>query len=1117
MGSNDIDAWLGELGLGQYAQAFADNDIDADIVADLDEADLEKLGLSMGHRKRLLRAIAESIGGSAPDAEPAPETTSPAPSSAEAERRQLTVMFCDLVGSTALSATLDPEDMRDVIRAYQDACAGVVTRYEGFVAKYMGDGVLVYFGYPTAHEDDAERAINTGLGIVEAIAALEHDLAVRVGIATGTVVVGDIVGEGASREAAITGETPNLAARLQEIAGPSEVVIAETTRALSGGLFELADLGPRDLKGLADPVRVWRVDRALAAESRFEAARAGRLTSFIGREHEIALLLDRWARAKEGEGQVVLLSGEAGIGKSRIFQMLRARLAEEPCTRLRYQCSPHYTASALQPVIGQLERAAGIASDDTPDDRLDKIEELLAQSTDDVAAVAPLFAALMSVPTDRRYPALEFTAQRRKELTLQALSDQLVGLASRRPVLMFFEDVHWIDPTTLEVLAGMIDRIQAERILAVITFRPEFEVPWRGHTHVTMLTLNRLTRSQCGDMVERVTEGRTLPREVLDQIVAKTDGVPLFVEELTKTVLESELLEDKGDRFELTGPLRSLAIPATLKDSLMARLDRLAPVKEIAQTGAAIGREFPFRLLAAVTQGDAGELERDLARLVEAGLIFRRGAGEDVRYVFKHALVQDTAYETLLKSNRQQLHRRIAEALAREFPDTAEAEPEILAHHYTEAGLAEPAIDHWQRAGERAAERSAHAEAISHLERALALLDTLPANRQRDGRELDLTLLLGGSRLMAKGHGAPEVEEAYSRALDLCRRGSETTRFVRTLFGLWRYHIVLPNYQTCLDLARQLLEHGTRTDDPVARMLGHYGDGFSCMMIGDNGPARKSLDAALEIYRPDQRGSPAYRQGQDPAEACFLYRGLALWLLGFPDEAQASAAEGIALAASIADPYTQAHGHTFHALLGLFRRDHESQRHHTAEAVRLAKEYGFSLWETWAGFYGHWLDAETDPERGIEVLRGGMRNLEDIGIEIYRPHRHSLLAEIYARAGWFDGALDEIGAGLAAAEATNERSWEAEMRRLKGAFLLARDDDVEAAEAGFRRALEIARQQQARSLELRAAMSLARLWHSQGKTAEARDMLAPIHGWFTEGFDTADLKQAQALLDELAR
>jgi len=653
--ADDIAQWLEGLGLGQHARAFAENGVDLDVISELSEDDLKDLGLNLGDRRRLRRAVPTlSSAQIEPDVEPASPVAASEGSTGEttsggAERRQLTVMFCDLVGSTALSGTLDPEDYRGVMRSYQETVSAAVGRYDGHVAKYLGDGVLVYFGWPRAHEDDAERAVRAGLDViaslVDAGSVNGPDLEARVGIATGGVVVGDLVGDGVTEADAVSGETPNLAARLQQEAAPGSVVVAESTRRLLGGVFECEDFGQRTLKGLSQPVGVWRIAGERTIESRFDASRAGRLTPFIGRDHEIALLLDRWERAKEGEGQVVLLSGEAGIGKSRIAQALRQQLAADPHTRLRFQCSPHYESSALHPFIAQLDQAAGFASNVGPAAKLDKLEELLKQSSDELAAVTPLFAALLSIPTDDRYAPLEMSPQRLKDRTLEALLGQLVGLAGRDPVLMFFEDVHWADPTTLEALAEMVDRIQDARVLALITFRPEFEPPWRGHTHLTTLTLNRLTRNQCRSMVERVTAGKPLPDEVLDQIVAKTDGVPLFVEELTKTVLESGLLADAGDRYALTGPLPALAIPATLRDSLMARLDRLAPVKEIAQIGAAIGREFSYRLLAAVSPKTGDALDDALAQLVEAELIFRRGGDDEARYFFKHGLVQDAAYE----------------------------------------------------------------------------------------------------------------------------------------------------------------------------------------------------------------------------------------------------------------------------------------------------------------------------------------------------------------------------------------------------------------------------------------------------------------------------------------
>ena len=651
----EVADWLGKLGMSEYADRFAENKIDVSVLRHLTDQDLKDIGVPLGHRRKMLAAIAEDIDSIQVPPQPALKPSKPQDT---AERRQVTVMFSDLVGSTALSARMDPEDLREIISAYQKCVAETVQRFGGFVAKYMGDGVLVYFGYPQAHEDDAERAIRAGLAITEATPKLATDagapLQVRVGIATGLVVVGDLIGAGAAQEHAVVGETPNLAARLQALAEPGAVVIAASTQGLIGRLFEYRSLGTISLKGFAKEVSAWQVIGFSTAESRFEALRTA-TTPLVGREEEIEILMRRWQRAKEGDGQVVLICGEPGIGKSRIAQTVVERLSTEPHTRLRYFCSPHHQDSALYPSITQLERAAGFRRDDTDEQRLKKLERVLSQGTNDLSEAAPLLADLLSIPTGDRYQPLNLTPQKRKERTLHAQLTQVEGLAARQPVLMVFEDVHWSDPTTRESLDLIIDRVPKLRVLVIITFRPEFSPPWTGRPHVTMLILNRLPSRQRAQFISGVIGGKTLPKEITDQIIERTDGIPLFIEELTKAVVESGVIAEAGDHYRVMGPLTRLAIPASLHASLLARLDRLAPVREVAQIAAALGRSFSHELISAVASAPPQQLEDALDQLVIAELIFRRGTPPDAEYTFKHALVQDAAYSTLLKSRRQQI------------------------------------------------------------------------------------------------------------------------------------------------------------------------------------------------------------------------------------------------------------------------------------------------------------------------------------------------------------------------------------------------------------------------------------------------------------------------------
>jgi class 3 adenylate cyclase/predicted ATPase len=1116
----DVAAWLQSLGLERYASAFRDNDVDAAVLSELTVDDLIGLGVtSIGHRRKLLAAIA-ALGAEMPTvaATPAPHD---APAPADAERRQLTVMFCDLVGSTALSAQLDPEDLRAVIGAYHRCCAAVIERSGGFVAKYMGDGVLAYFGYPRADEHDAERAVRAGLQLVEAVAALDTvagaPVQVRVGIGTGLVVVGDLIGAGAAQEQAVVGETPNLAARLQALAEPGKVVIGPSTRRLTGGLFDYADLGAVEIKGFAAPVPASRVLRESAAEGRFAALRTAG-TPLVGRDEELALLQRRWKQAKGGEGCVVLVSGEPGIGKSRLAQTLLERLSGEPHTRLRFFCSPHHQDHALYPTITQLERAAGFRREDTAEQRLDKLEAVLAQATDDLGEAAPLIAALLSLPTGERYPPLNLTLQKQKEKTIRALVAQVEGLAERQPVLMLFEDAQWSDPTSLEVFDLIIDRVPTLPVLLIVTFRPEFTPPWTGRPHVTSRGLNRLAPRQRAEMIVGVTGGKALPQEIAAQIIDRTDGVPLFVEELTKAVVESGILTDAGDHYTAAGPVRALAIPTSLQASLLARLDRLAPVREVAQIGAALGRQFSHELIGAVARMPPAQLDEALAQLVGAELIYRRGTSPDAEYTFKHALVQDAAYSTLLRSRRQQLHARIAGTLEERFPDIVAAQPALLAHHCTEAGLTEKAIEYWLAAGRQAWGRSAAAEAVALLHRGLTLVPALPDGDWRRETELDLRIALGPALIMNRGWAAPELAEVYSRARELA---STLNRPRALLFALWGQvtdHWARADLKRAQRLAVELRELGETAGDVPMQMLGCEAGGMACFHLGEFTAGRTSLEKGLALYDPAHRPSYSELLSYD---ALVLLRTVSSWLLaclGHLDQALFQREAALEEARCLSHPPTLAFalGAAAWVTGWCVRLEPGSLLQYADELLALTTERGLGFDRMAALIWrGSSLAALGRADEGIPVLTAGVAGWHELGFTVWRPFLLALLADARRMAGQWQAALEHVTEARRLAEETEARWALAETVRLNGDLLLAMGDRT-GAQAGYHEAIAIAQQQRAKLWELRAAVSLARLWRDEGKRTQAHALLAPVYGCFTEGLGTPVLREAKALLDELA-
>ncbi|MBY0247969.1 MAG: AAA family ATPase [Nitrospiraceae bacterium] len=1019
-----VSAWLESLGLDRYRDVFQQNAITWDVLPELNDGDLASLGVVLGHRKRLLRAIAhlpqkaDSDGLQTVPIATDPEAT-PFPSGRDqAERRQLTVMFCDLVGSTALARRLDPEDLQASIRRFLDTCGEAISRFNGYIAKYMGDGLLVYFGYPHAHEHDAERAVHAGLAVIELVKALpreyrpeqECEIATRIGIATGPVIVGELIGQDTAKERSVFGETPNLASRLQGVAAPNQLIVDSVTKRLVGGEFEFADQGTVSLKGYETPVRIWQVLCAKPSASRFESYRSGRLADFIGREHETALLLGRWREAVDGEGQVVLLCGEAGIGKSRLVRYLRDQLTGDRYETIQSQCSPHHTNTALYPVVTYLRQAAGLAGEDSAPAQLHKLDALVASSGLDDRITVALLADLLSIRGDERYQLPNVSPDKRKDMTLEALVQYLQRLADHSPVLLIVEDAHWLDPTTLDLMTRTIDRIRQMRVLLLVTFRPDFRPVWAEYSHVTFLTLNRFPRRQSVELIATMTGGKVLPQEVQQAILAKTDGVPLYIEALTENLLETGLLAEGTDAFTLKAPLKDMVIPDSLQALLMERVDRLGPVKEIVQIGAAIGREFTYELLRAAVDVTDNRLNGALDLFVSSGLILQEGERPLSRYRFKHMLVQEAAYNTLPKKSRRLLHARIAQTLEEKFAERVRLEPELLAYHCEQAGLTRSAITYWQLAARRDADRSANVEALNHFNSALAMVKKLPEGPERDTSELDLLIARGAPMVTVKGYASQEIERNYLRAKELSQENSDSGHHFLAVWGLWVFHLVRGPLATACDLAEHLLSLAQREHNPDMLIRAHESVGSTYSFLGRFNEAKAHLLAAKSLYDPARHRSQALPYTQDPGITARIMLARALWILGEVDQVEALSREAIGMARELEHPFTLAFTLTTVAWTYSTLRDTEQTLHLTEEAIALSTKYSFEVPLAWATSLQGWALDQKGDEQGLGRLVKGLSAAQAAGASLNNTFTLALLAEIYLRQKRIDeglGALSE--------------------------------------------------------------------------------------------------------------
>jgi class 3 adenylate cyclase/predicted ATPase len=1112
----DLAEWLGRHGLDQYTQTFAENNIDYSVLPDLTEDDLKKLGVSLGHRKKLLRAIEAltAAGQRAGTTIAVSNVTEVSPTSGrhrEAELRQITVMFCDLVGSTQLSQKLDPEDLQKLLDAYRRACSTAISRYGGEVARYFGDGVMSFFGWPYAHEDDAVRAIHAALEIVSGVTKISGPvtLACRIGISSGPVLVGQTAGSTPSWSMDAVGETPNIAARLQTLAAINTVLISESTRRLVSAVFDLEALGLQELKGVTQAIHVYRVLAAKSAGSRFEAAHSGSLTPLIGRSSELSLLLDRWKKVKEGDGQVILLSGIPGVGKSRLLHEMKSHIQHEPHILLHHQCSPYHSQSAFFPVVEQIEKASQLTAREADADKIAKLRAYLPPLTNNSVDPVLLIANLLSVSTESQHELSQLTAQQIKNRTISTLVDMLLAFSLQRPTLCIFEDAHWVDPSTLELLDLIISRIGHARVLLIVSCRPEFRPAWATHANITIHSLTRLSQTEVRTLIGDLLKGRSISEELVAQIIEKADGVPLFIEELTSSTL-SPPSQTQATSGRAAQPAL-LRVPETLSDALMERLDRVAPSRRVVQIAAAIGREFSYDLLAAASRLNDEDMVSVLSQLEQADIIYRVGISPSVRFAFKHVLLRDAIYDSLLRSKRQQVHSDIAAILNNDYPELVENQPELLAYHYQEAGNHELGIHCWFEAGKRALAHSANVEAIVTFRKALQLLNALPETSQQTRQEIDIQLALGIPLIAVRGYASTETREAFSRARSLCLRLGNIPEYFQALFGLWGHSWMSGKNDEALDMAEEFLSRSRALSDLVPLMVAHRVMGSTLLTIGKFQPSANHFEEAirLSISRGKQ---PLYNLYMvEPQVASLLLLSWDLWFLGYPDQSLSRVSEALALAQELGQPYTIAFAHYMTSVVHLLRGDATRALESAERSLEMSQEQRFSLYVTLSRIsrgralidLGQLAEGRAEIERGIDESRRS-------GVGYMLPMMESWLAEGRAKAGENETALSIVEEMLSNIGDVTGRAWEAELHRQRAQILVALNPPkVGEAESCLKTSIEVARGQSAKSLELRAATSLAELWRTQGRLDDARALLEPICRWFEEGAETADLRRAR--------